>query len=201
MGDGVIAWCHKEKNHENFKHWLGWERIGATIKATFICLILAAFRETRLRTVFVSKQDYSKQISGSNTNIYPQQKSPQDPLLPSFPLSSERRKDVVASLHHRCQLSRAQQERSSAGETPWGSRPFSKEKPESCLHITPPTEHQNLPQSLLSICKTTLKRWAEMSRREPVSWPRNSISPSHTCHCPYTLLCSRQDWPSRQAHL
>lgn len=45
----------------------GWAE---TIKETIVCLILAAFRETRLRTVFVNKQDYSKQISGSNTSIY-----------------------------------------------------------------------------------------------------------------------------------
>ena len=49
----------------------GWaERLGATIKETIVCLILAAFRETRLYMVFVNKQDYSKQISGSNTSIY-----------------------------------------------------------------------------------------------------------------------------------
>lgn len=200
MRDEAIAWCYKEKIHESFKHRLGWEGLGATIKETIVCLILAAFRETRLQMVFVNKQDYSKQISGSNTSIYSQQKAPQGPQLPAFPLGSERRQGGTP-LHHQCQLTRTQQERSSANEAPWGSRPFSKEKPQGYFHITPLTAHQNFLQSLLSVCKSALKHWAEMSRRKPIPRARNSVSPSHTCHCPYTLLFSWQDWPSRQACL
>lgn len=124
----VLQRKKKKQNHKIFQHQWGSEGLGATIKETIVCLILAAFRERRLRMVFVNKQDYSKQITGSHTSIYSWQKPAQGPQLQSSLLGSGRRKGVTPLHGKQGELSPVQQGRSLAGDMLRRLRSFSEKK-------------------------------------------------------------------------